>query len=265
LVRAGNKKRNAFFVALSLGGARSFAKTGSGQTYQERLENGGVCWFFRRQYHGRHQGARHVVRKTQRLFVAINLAANDDFCQDRLGTAIIRREPHQKNGVFCRNDSILVLTTDNGGPAYWTSPQVQYEYPPLVPGAKRGYPHGGGANNWPLKGSKVSLWEGGTRGASFVSGARPSFYRRSFSLCIQFAFQISGMFRSAGGLIPAAMRGTTSMEKIHVADWVSKNGGATSTLSTALAPPPPPTPPPLATGLRLRFSCSAAGAPLLFT
>lgn len=48
------------------------------------------------------------------------------------------------------NDSIMVLTTDNGGPAYWTSPKVQYDYPPLVPGAKKGYPHGGGANNWPL-------------------------------------------------------------------------------------------------------------------
>jgi hypothetical protein len=154
------------------------------------LKNGGVCWF------GFSAGNITDVIKARgmwcgkrniRLFVAINLAANDDFCQDRLGTAIIRRKPHYENGVFCRNDSILVLTTDNGGPAYWTSPQVQYEYPPLVPGAKRGYPHGGGANNWPLKGSKVSLWEGGTRGASFVSGARPSFILSSgFSLCNQF-------------------------------------------------------------------------------
>ena len=88
-------------------------------------------------------------------------------------------------------DTVLVLTTDNGGPAYWTSEQIQYDWPPLVPGAPKGYPHGGGANNWPLKGSKVSLWEGGTRGASFITG----------------------------GLIPEAMRGTISMEKIHVTDW----------------------------------------------
>ena len=87
--------------------------------------------------------------------------------------------------------ALVVLTTDNGGPAYWTTPDVAKNYPPLVPGAKTGYAHGGGANNWPLKGSKISNWEGGTRGVSFVSG----------------------------GFLPTEMRGKISMDMVHVTDW----------------------------------------------
>jgi len=66
------------------------------------------------------------------------------------------------------NNTLLVLTTDNGGPTYWTHandntsadaaagtlppPGVvlpgfdKKPYPPLVPGAPSGYYHGGGAN-----------------------------------------------------------------------------------------------------------------------
>merc|ERR1712050_126469 len=91
------------------------------------------------------------------------------------------------------NNTLMVLTTDNGGPAYWTTPDVEKNYPPLVPGAKKGYAHGGGANNWPLKGSKISNWEGGTRGASFVSG----------------------------GFLPKSVQGTILDENIHVTDWYS--------------------------------------------
>lgn len=89
------------------------------------------------------------------------------------------------------NDTLMVLTTDNGGPTYWTTPDVASNWPPLVPGAKKGYAHGGGANNWPLRGSKVSNWEGGTRGTSFVSG----------------------------GFLPAKVRGTILEQKLHVTDW----------------------------------------------
>ena len=112
------------------------------------------------------------------------------------------------------DNTLLVMTTDNGGPTYWTHANDngtsdlapgsslplpghinpgfnKRPFPPIVPGESPGYYHGGGANNWPLKGSKVSLWEGGTRGASFISG----------------------------GLVPISMRGTISMEKVHVADY----------------------------------------------
>jgi hypothetical protein len=43
------------------------------------------------------------------------------------------------------------MSTDNGGPTYWgTSPAIDKDWPPLVPGdprSKPGYSHGGGANS----------------------------------------------------------------------------------------------------------------------
>merc|ERR1711920_1031855 len=76
-------------------------------------------------------------------------------------------------------NTLIVLTTDNGGPTYWA-----------LPDDTPNYLHGGGANNWPLRGSKVSAWEGGMRGISFVSG----------------------------GMLPKKMRGTKLEEYLHVTD-----------------------------------------------
>ena len=72
---------------------------------------------------------------------------------------------------------MFVFSADNGGPAYWS----------IDPS----WNGGGGANNWPLKGSKGSNWEGGVRVVAFA----------------------------AGGALPAARRGQKEEGNMHIADW----------------------------------------------
>ena len=48
-----------------------------------------------------------------------------------------------------------------------------------------------GSNNWPLRGGKYADLEGGVRATAFISG----------------------------GLVPAALRGTSSSVVMHIADW----------------------------------------------
>lgn len=71
-------------------------------------------------------------------------------------------------------NTLMVVSSDNGGPTY--------NLPTLGPG---------GASNAPLKGGKMSDWEGGVRVNAFVSG----------------------------GAVPAAKRGTKLADYIHMADW----------------------------------------------
>ena len=46
------------------------------------------------------------------------------------------------------DDTLFIVTTDNGGPTTECSTT--------------------GQSNWPLRGSKCSIWEGGTRGTGFL-------------------------------------------------------------------------------------------------
>lgn len=76
--------------------------------------------------------------------------------------------------------TLLTFSADNGGAVYWSD--------------KPRFPHGTGANNWPLLGGKLTNWEGGVRTAAFI----------------------------AGGIVPEAMRGTRLSgvkSLIHMADW----------------------------------------------
>ena len=73
----------------------------------------------------------------------------------------------KKRGMW--DNLLFVTSSDNGGPEYL----------------------GGGANNFPLKGGKLSSWQGGIRVNAFVSG----------------------------GFLPEAMRGKKTDGYIHLADW----------------------------------------------
>jgi len=72
------------------------------------------------------------------------------------------------------DNTLLVVSSDNGGPTYYM-PKIGF----------------GGASNRPLKGGKLSDWEGGVRVNAFVSG----------------------------GAVPKSKRGTVLTDFIHVSDW----------------------------------------------
>merc|ERR1712196_765670 len=70
-------------------------------------------------------------------------------------------------------NTLMVVSSDNGGPIYYLRGMY------------------GGATNWPLKGGKLSDWEGGVRVNAFVTG----------------------------GAVPTTKRGTKLDDYIHIADW----------------------------------------------
>ena len=85
--------------------------------------------------------------------------------------------------------TLMALTTDNGGYTKALGPCSPFD-PVRGQTCMSGE---AGANNYPLKGGKYSLWEGGIRGNAFVSG----------------------------GLLPAAVRGTRLHGLMHICDWYS--------------------------------------------
>ena len=76
----------------------------------------------------------------------------------------------QARGMWA--NTLIVYTSDNGGPAGQLS-------------------SGHSGNNWPLRGGKTNLFEGGVRVTAFVGG----------------------------GLLPKGMRGTTAQGYINACDW----------------------------------------------
>ena len=77
------------------------------------------------------------------------------------------------------DNTLFVSTSDNGGP--------------LAKGDITGLDQTSGANNWPLRGGKIGVMEGGIRVNAFVSG----------------------------GFLPAAVQGTKSEGFLHIADFYS--------------------------------------------
>lgn len=76
------------------------------------------------------------------------------------------------------NDTLLVVTSDNGGPLTNGPPDPTLQ-------------SGGGANNFPLRGGKIGIMEGGIRINAFASG----------------------------GFLPQQLRRTTHEGLMHLADW----------------------------------------------
>ena len=94
--------------------------------------------------------------------------------------------------------TLMTVHTDNGGEL------------PYASGGEPGVPNenGGAGNNYPLKGGKFSLWEGGIRGRAWITG----------------------------GLLPPAHRGQVYNGLVSVVDWLptyAALGGVTN--ATALA------------------------------
>ena len=91
----------------------------------------------------------------------------------------------------------MILTSDNGG--YVKSPNgACVSSTARPPSAASDHGHGtacfngeAGANNWPLRGGKYSMFEGGIRVTAFASG----------------------------GYLPRGVRGTKLEGMMHVADW----------------------------------------------
>ncbi len=102
---------------------------------------------------------KNSIPNERRRTKAAMMTITDDVIQDIVDTL-------KANGQW--DNTLLIFSTDNGGPE-----------------------NGKYGSNWPLRGAKSSLWEGGVRGAAFINGGALESYRR----------------------------GAVSNEMMHITDW----------------------------------------------
>ncbi|XP_078326537.1 arylsulfatase B-like [Crassostrea virginica] len=100
-------------------------------------------------------------------------------------------EALKKKGIF--NDTLIIFTTDNGG---WTI-------------------HGG--NNYPLRGGKTTLFEGGTRATAFVSGAGIQKSNYVYPGIIHAVDWMPTVLSAAGGLPDSNMDGVDQWDSLRTA------------------------------------------------
>lgn len=89
--------------------------------------------------------------------------------------AIVQALDHQN----MLNDSIIVFSTDNGGPADGFNLNA--------------------ASNWPLRGVKNTLWEGGVRGAGLIWSGRLSKANRVANQTMHISDWLPTLYSAAGG------------------------------------------------------------------
>mmetsp|Transcript_50791 Transcript_50791/g.99557 ORF Transcript_50791/g.99557 Transcript_50791/m.99557 type:complete len:546 (-) Transcript_50791:14-1651(-) len=102
-------------------------------------------------------------------------------------------EALRKNGML--DDTLIVFTTDNGGPAQGFNDNM--------------------ASNWPLRGMKRTLWQGGVRGVSFVTGAG----LKKTGYISQGLMHVADWFPSLLTAASQGLPGSTSGQKDQEMDW----------------------------------------------
>ncbi|XP_071099227.1 arylsulfatase B-like [Haliotis cracherodii] len=100
----------------------------------------------------------------------------------------VTKAPKEK-GSF--ENTLILFTTDNGGPL------------------------GNNANNWPLRGGKHTIWEGGTRGTSFMYGTGLKKTKTTYNGMIHAVDWNPTLVSAAGGTPEASIDGTTHWESIR--------------------------------------------------
>jgi arylsulfatase B len=100
-----------------------------------------------------------------------------NYIDQKIGTLVATL---QQKGMW--NNTLLLLTADNGGPIYCSGQDY---------GCKDSNGVSAGGNNHPLRGGKVSNWQGGVRVNAFVSG----------------------------GFVPQSRRGSVETSLIGIEDW----------------------------------------------
>lgn len=91
--------------------------------------------------------------------------------------AIVQALAHQN----MLNNSIIIFSTDNGGPAEGFNLNA--------------------ASNWPLRGVKNTLWEGGVRGAALLFSPLLSQKNRVSNQTMHIADWLPTLYHAAGGKV----------------------------------------------------------------